>query len=197
MKKFFAVVILNLILICNVALAADENQSQIAEYEKIIDLFDLDNEVDEMELLNNAQKLQAIDPHNLIAFRATVHYYRKHGELQTAIYYCNSTAKFKYSTELTIEAYYQLADIYQHEFNVPFRVQKFLRKGIDIVKKKYSRKEIEKFVNGTNIIYDGKNFHGKTNTIRDLYILKNEYEKSSPKIEETAEGKIFKYQTDW
>ena len=121
-------------------------------------------------------------------WRNTIQNYRDKGVLKVAIDYCHATIKSKPSKEVAIEAYYQLADIYRNEFNVPFRVQKFSAKAISLVKSRYSKVEIEEFVNGEDAL------NGKTNSIRELYILKSELENVSPKLDENNQPH---YRTDW
>ena len=120
--------------------------------------------------------------------RNTVNNYREKGVLKVAIDYCHATIKSKPSKEIAIEAYYQLADIYNSEFNVPFRVQKFSAKAISLVKNRYSKAEIEEFVNGSDTL------NGKTNSIRELYILKSKIENVEPTIDSDGQAH---YRTDW
>ena len=119
-------------------------------------------------------------------FKNTVRKYREHGAVKVAIDYCQATIKSKPSDkDVSIEAYYQLADIYHNDFNVPFRVNKFTNKAIALVKNKYSKKEIEEFVNGEDAL------NGKTNTVREIYILKSEIENVKPESDPP------RYRTDW
>lgn len=122
------------------------------------------------------------------SLKNTVQNYREKGVLKVAIDYCHATIKSKPSKEVAIEAYYQLADIYHNEFNVPFRVQKFSAKAISLVKSRYSKAEIEEFVNGADAV------NGKTNSIRKLYILKSEIENVSPNFDSNDQPH---YRTDW
>ena len=163
MKKFIIALLFICASVVNLELvsanSSDETPPIIAEYESITE-----------------------------SLRNTVNNYREKGVLKVAIDYCQATIKSKPSKEVMIEAYYQLADIYNSEFNVPFRVQKFSAKAISLVKNRYSSSEIEEFVNGEAAL------KGDTNTIRELYILKSKIENVDPKLDSNGQPH---YRTDW
>ena len=109
--------------------------------------------------------------------------------------------------ELSIEACAQLGDIYYNEiFDTP-TAKSFVDRGIALVKKKYSRAEIERLVNGTNVEVNEFKLIGRSNTIRELYILKADIENVNPKFDAVSvmedltlvEDRIYniKYRTDW
>ena len=137
----------------------------IAEYESAIDTYSLSGDVDWKEIFATAQKLQAIDPQNVIAFRATVQFYRQQGAIKTAIDYCKATLKDSHTKEIGIEANYQLGYMHRHDWNVPFYAEKFTKKALALVKNQYSDKEIDALINDPS---------EKTNTIKELYKLKAE-----------------------
>ena len=128
--------------------------------------------------------------------------------------YCQRILKTNCPPDTAIEAYTQLGDMYYNEFNDKFNAKKFIDAGIALVKKTYSKSVIEKFVNGTNFEFftsgdDELGLHpiGKSNTIRELYILKSDIENINPtfkselKIEDLKliYDKIYdlRYKTDW
>ena len=98
--------------------------------------------------------------------------------------------------------------MYYNEFNDKANAKKFIDAGIALVKKTYSKAEIEKFVNGTNVEIKDFKLVGKTNTIRELYILKSDIENVNPTfksvvrlefLEVFEEDRIYdiKYRTNW
>ena len=113
------------------------------------------------------------------------------------------------SDEISIEACAQLGDIYYNEiFDTP-TAKKYVDKGIALVKKKYSKAEIEKFVNGANVEIVMMRIVGRSNSIRELYILKSDIENVNPEFDATTVVDIekikllndriynIKYRTNW
>ena len=205
-KKFLSAMIVGAIILLPCKnIHAEENL--IAEYEKAVDIYNLDQQVDWKNLMVNAIKLRNLDPQNVIAFRALVYYQRDQMQIKQARAYCKDALKNKPSTELAIEAYFQLADMYHNEMNYDFKAIKYVNQAISIVKRKYKPAEIDKIVNGNDVIAKDLKLTGKTNTIRELYILKSELEGANPTFETSTEiensiiksEKIFniKYRTDW
>ena len=210
MKKFLIAVFLICISIVTLSSADTayakkvvNKDPMIVEYENAIDIYNLDNKFDDKdklkELFETAQKLQKLDPKNVMAFRATVYYYRKQGAIKTAVDYCKATAKEKLSTELAIDAYYQLGDMYRHEWYVEFYYQKFTNRALLLVKNKYSKADIEKFVNEADVLQVNGTLVGKTNTVRNLYALKSEIENVNPELIQTDKDGVYrlKYRTNW
>lgn len=187
----------------------DENQRlfMIAKYERDIDIFNLDSKIDWDKLMSTAQKLNAIDNQNSTAFRATAFYYRNNEDMQTVAEYCKKVLESSKTPLLSIEALSQLGDIYFNEFNDKATARKYIDQAIALTKKQYSQSEIDEFVNGTNIELINLRLTGKTNSIRELYILKSDLEDCIPDFEAEAlienllmeDYKIYniKYRTDW
>lgn len=187
----------------------DRSQQQflIAKYERDLDLYDLDKGIDWQSMAETAGKLQAIDPLNATAFRATIYAYREEGDLKKSVDYCNKILSANCPADTAIEACTQLGDIYYNELNDKASAKKFIDKGIALCKKNYSAAMIEKLVNGTNFEISAGEPVGKTNTIRELYVLKSDIEKNIPafkvisKAEKMTllEDKFYdiKYRTDW
>lgn len=187
----------------------DENQKQIliAKYENDLNLYDFNNVINWQKVYETAQNLTELDALNAIAFRATIYYYREQGDLKTAMDYCNRILKTNCPADTAIEAYTQLGDMYLIEFDDQENAKKFINAGIALVKKTYSQTMIEKFVNGTNFEISLMEPVGKTNTIRELYILKSDIENVMPAFKEITkikkmdviEDRIYdiKYRTDW
>lgn len=147
-----------------------------------------------------------LDALNPTAFRAAIYYYREQGDLKTAMDYCQRILKTNCPADTAIEAYTQLGDMYYNEFNDKANAKKYINAGIALVKKNYSKAEIEKFVNGTNVEIKNSELIGKTNTIRELYILKSDIENinstfnsSSVMKDMELTDRIYgiKYLTDW
>ena len=158
-------------------------------------------------MINTAEKLVALDAGNTSAFRATVYVYRHEDKIQNVVDYCKQILNSNSSVELSIEACVQLGDIYYNEiFDTP-TAKKYVDQGITLVKKKYSKAQIEKLVNDTNVEINGLRLVGRSNTIRELYILKSDIEdadiefKFSSKIKDMLliEDRIYniKYRTNW
>lgn len=187
----------------------DKNQQQflITKLERDLDLLDLDSSVNWKNILPTAEKLQELDALNATAFRATIYAYREQGDLKKSVDYCNRILNTNAPADTEIEACAQLGDIYLNEFDDRTNAKIFVDKGINLVKKNYSAAMIEKFVNGTNFQVSKFIPTGKTNTIRELYVLKSDIEKIFPVFTRTTtvedmmvmEDKIFdiKYKTDW
>ena len=111
------------------------------------------------------------------------------------------------STDLAIECYLQLGDIYYNDIDDVNEARKYVDKAITLVKKEYTQKEIDMLVNGTNVKVVDFVLIGKSNTIRELYILKSDIEDESPTFaaETVVEMMIttsdvignIKYRTNW
>ena len=187
----------------------DKNQQLflITKFERDLDLLDLDSSVDWKKILPTAEKLQELDPLNVSAFRATIYAYREQGDLKKSVDYCNRFLNSNCPDDTAIESCAQLGDIYLNEFDDKATAKIFVDKGIKLVKKNYSATMIEKFVNGTNFQVSEFIPTGKTNTIRELYILKCDIENILPTFKEKSvvedmlltEDKIYdiKYKTNW
>jgi len=187
----------------------DKNQQQflIAKLERDLDLFDLDSAVDWKKILPTAERLQELDPLNPSAFRATIYAYREQSDLKKSIDYCNKILNSNCPADTAIEACEQLGDIYFNEMNDKANAKKFIDRGINLVKKNYSAAMIEKLVNGTDFQISNFIPTGKTNTIRELYILKCDLENVLPNFTRVSivedmlltEDRIhdIKYRTSW
>ena len=148
-----------------------------------------------------------LDALNPTAFRAAIYYFREQGDLKAAMDYCQRILKTNCPPDTAIEANTQLGDMYYNEFNDKTNAKKFINAGIALVKKTYSKSVIEKFVNGTNVEIKDFKLVGKTNTIRELYILKSDIENVNPTFNEhtimkndySLTDRIYniKYRTDW
>ena len=186
---------------------ANQRLFMIAKYERALDVFNLDREFDWNELMSTAQSLSAIDNQNSTAFRATALYYRNNEDMRTVAAYCEKVLAASKTPLLSIEALSQLGDIYFNEFNDKATARKYIDRAIALTKKTYSRSEIEELVNGSNVELINFRFTGKTNSIRELYILKSDLEDCAPEFEifskikdfTYVENKIYniKYRTDW
>lgn len=138
---------------------------------------------------------------------AKIYDYRDQGDLQKAVDYCKAILKSNYPHDIIIEACTQLGDIYYNEFNDRRHARKFVNRGIRLVKKHYTPSTIEYLVNGMDFEIDSLQAVGKSNTIRELYVLKSDIENAIPsfkvrtKFEELfmSEDRIYdiKYRTDW
>ena len=186
---------------------ANQRLFMIAKYERALDVFNLDRKIDWNELMSTAQSLSAIDDQNSTAFRATALYYRNNEDMRTVAAYCEKVLAASKTPLLSIEALSQLGDIYFNEFNDKATARKYIDRAIALTKKTYSRREIEEFVNGSSIECINFSLTGKTNSIRELYILKSDIEDASPEFETFSKVKDFKtlgdkiynikYRTDW
>ena len=116
-----------------------------------MDIYDFGKKINLQDMMSTAEKLAALDAGNASAFRATVYVYRHEDKIQNVVDYCEEILAANTSAEISIEACAQLGDIYYNEiFDTP-TAKKYVDKGIALVKKKYSKAQIEKFVNGTNV----------------------------------------------
>lgn len=179
-----------------------QNQFLIAKYERDLDIYDFGKKINLQDMMTTAEKLAALDAGNANAFRAIVYVYRHEDKIQNVIDYCKQMLAANTSAELSIEACAQLGDIYYNEiFDTP-TAKKFVDRGIALVKKKYSKAQIEKLVNGTNVEVVDLELVGRSNTIRELYILKSDIENVNPQFateSKLTEDRIYniKYRTDW
>ena len=186
---------------------ANRRLFMIVKYERDLDVFNLESKIDWNELMSKAQSLSAIDDQNSTAFRATVYYYRNNEDMRTVATYCEKVLEASKTPLLSIEALSQLGDIYFNEFNDKATARKYVDRAIALAKKTYSRSEIEELVNGSNVEWREFRLTGKTNSIRDLYVLKSDIEDAVPTFEAISivedailtELKIYniRYRTDW
>lgn len=186
----------------------DKSQKQflIAKYERDLNIFDFDAAINWQAVYDTSQKLSELDALNPTAFRAAIYYYREQGDLKTAMDYCKRILQTNCPADTAIEANTQLGDMYYNEFDDKENAKKFINAGIALVKKTYSKAEIEKFVNGTNFELKDLELIGKTNTVRELYVLKSAIENILPKnissestmkeMELTDRVKV-QYRIDW
>lgn len=187
----------------------NENQRQflIAKYERDIDIYDFGNAKNLQERMDLAQKLIAIDPQNKEAFRCMAAYFRQQNDIPGLMNYCQKTLNNSPSTNLMIEAYTQLGDIYYNERNDKAQALSYINKGIALVKQNYTPAEIEDMVNGGNVMIKMSELTGRTNVVRELYVLKSDIEGYIPhfecltivKEEQLEDDKIFniRYKTNW
>ncbi len=184
-----------------------QNRFLVAKYERDLDIYDFDKKINLQDMMTTAEKLAALDAGNANAFRATIYVYRHEDKIQNVVDYCAEILDANTSVELSIEACAQLGDIYYNElFDTP-AAKKFVDRGIALVKKKYSKAQIEKLVNGTNVEIKNFNLVGRSNTIRELYILKSDIENVNPSFDsisiltnlEELDDRIYdiKYKTNW
>ena len=184
-------------------------ENSITEYEQNLDIYDFNKKFDWQEIFATSKKLRAIDDLNAVAFRAEIYYYREQNDFKTAIERCNQILAIKNCPpDIAIEANTQLGDIYYRYFkNSENLATKFTNPGIELVKKNYSKAKIEELVNGTNFQAKIMQPAGKTNTVRELYILKSNIEKFNPTLKTQTvlknlmvlDDTIYdiKYKTDW
>ena len=184
-----------------------QNKFLIAKYERDLDIYDFGKKINLQDMMTTAEKLAAVDAGNSSAFRATVYVCRHEDKIQNVVDYCKEMLAANTSADISIEACAQLGDIYYNEiFDTP-TAKKYVDQGIALVKKKYSKAEIEKLVNGTNVEVNNGELVGRSNTIRELYILKSDIENVNPKFDSVtvaedmslSEDRIYniKYRTDW
>ena len=184
-----------------------QNKFLIAKYERDLDIYDFGKKINLQDMMTTAEKLAALDAGNSSAFRATVYVYRHEDKIQNVVDYCKEMLDANTSADISIEACAQLGDIYYNEiFDTP-TAKKYVDQGIALVKKKYSKAQIEKLVNGTNVEIKDLELIGRSNTIRELYILKSDIENINPKFDSVTvmkdlgldEDKIYniKYRTNW
>ena len=163
-----------------------QNKFLLAKYERDLDIYDFGKKINLQEMMTTAEKLAAIDAGNSGAFRAIVYVYRHEDKIQNVIDYCKQMLDANTSDEISIEACAQLGDIYYNEiFDTP-TAKKYVDKGIALVKKKYSKAEIEQIVNGTNVEIVMMQIVERSNTIRELYILKSDIENVNPEFDATT-----------
>ena len=184
-----------------------QNQFLVAKYERDLDIYDFGKKINLQDMMTTAEKLATLDAGNANAFRGIVYVYRHEDKIQNVVDYCKQMLIANTSADISIEACAQLGDIYYNEiFDTP-TAKKYVDQGIALVKKKYSKAEIEKLVNGTNVEIVDSELVGRSNTIRELYILKSDIENVNPRFKTIAimedltllEDKIYdiKYRTDW
>ncbi len=184
-----------------------QNQFLIAKYERDLDIYDFGKKINLQDMMATAEKLAGVDAGNASAFRATVYVYRHEDKIQNVVDYCKEMLAANTSADISIEACAQLGDIYYNEiFDTP-TAKKYVDQGIALVKKKYSKAQIEKLVNGTNVEVSKGELIGRSNTIRELYILKSDIENVNPEFDsvsvmeelELTEDRIYniKYRTNW
>ena len=184
-----------------------QNQFLIAKYERDLDIYDFGKKINLQDMMTTAEKLTALDEGNANAFRAIVYVYRHEDKIQNVVDYCKQMLAANTSADISIEACAQLGDIYYNEiFDTP-TAKSYVDQGIALVKKKYSTAEIEQLVNGTNVEIVELQIVGRSNTIRELYILKSDIENVNPEFDSVSvmedlaliEDRIYniKYRTDW
>lgn len=187
--------------------AIKQSQFLIAKYERDLDIYDFNKKINLQNMMTTAEKLAVLDAGNASAFRAIVYVYRHEDKIQNVIDYCKQILDANTSAELSIEACAQIGDIYYNEiFDTP-TAKKFVDQGIALVKKKYSKAQIEKLVNGTNVEISKFELVGRSNTVRELYILKSDIENVNPQFDSVTavedltliEDRIYniKYRTNW
>lgn len=183
-----------------------QNQFLIAKYERDLDIYDFGKKINLQDMMTTAEKLAALDAGNASAFRATVYVYRHEDKIQNVVDYCKEMLAANTAADISIEACAQLGDIYYNEiFDTP-TAKKYVDQGIALVKKKYSKAQIEKLVNGTNVALVDFRLEGHSNTIRELYVLKSDIENCFPSVRtESIITELVldmyrvaaKYRTDW
>ena len=186
-----------------------ENQRQllIAQYEEELDVYTIGRKVNLNDLLGTAQKLSELDPQNVSIVRFSVYYYRENGQPQKAIEYCANVLESNTSDTVKLEAATQLGDIYYNEYNNKSEAKRFVDYAITLVQRQYTRAQIEEFVNDGKTEVNNMEWSGKTNIIKELYILKSEIEDDNPTFESKTEIEEMnvledrqyniKYRTDW
>lgn len=155
--------------------------------------------------MKTARKLGKLDPQNPTAFRATVLYYRNNDKtLKRAEDYCRQAIDSNESRLLSIEAFIQLGDMH---FDDKATALKYVDRAIELVKEQYAPSEIEELVNGSNVELSNLHLVGRSNSIRELYVLKSDLEGFIPSFESKSvmedltliEDRVYnvKYRTDW
>ena len=160
-----------------------ENKFMIAKYERDIDVYDYNNRLDWQQLMEMGKKLQDLDLQNAVAFRAIIQSYRNQNGMKQAVDYSNKVLQSATNPDLLISAYAQLGELYYNDLNDKETARKFTDKGIELVRKSYSAREIEDLVNGGDVEVDEFRLTGKTNTVRQLYILKSDLENRNPSFD--------------
>ena len=183
-----------------------QNQFLIAKYERDLDIYDFGKKINLQEMMTTAEKLAALDADNVSAFRAKVFVYRQDEEPNRFYNYCYEISQTSRSPELLIEAYLQMGD-YDFVCRKTERAREYVDKAIALVKKNYTPIQIEDLVNGTNVQIVDYDLVGRSNTIRELYILKSEIENCNPSFDclmELSDIELdrlqfynLKYRTDW
>ena len=118
-------------------------------------------------------------------------------------------SKIDTSVNAAIKSLAVSANIYYYEQNNKVEARNFVNKGIELVKKNYTKAEVESFVNGTNVEIKDMVFEGTSNPIRDLYVIKSDIEDNNPSFYSETNVNIakdfaiediiknIKYRTDW
>ncbi len=161
-------------------LSENRRQSLIAIYEKNLDFYDLGKQPNMDELLDTASKLTELDPQNTTAFRAMMYYYRERHEYQNAINYAERLLNNNPSPDLTIEACTQIGSIYAYELDDRHKALTYVNRAIIQTRQKYSQAEIDAYVNSSDVIVEDFELKGKTNTIRELYVMKSFLDNKNP-----------------
>lgn len=187
-----------------------ERQALIAKYEQYIDIYDFKAREDSPDgtPLEIAQKLIALDPENTYAFRYMISYYRDSSHLDKLKSYCEQIIHSNASPQLKINACLQLGELYysNDEYNIAL-AKTYVDMGINLAKTQYSPATIDHFVNGSNATYKRTDssdliWEGKSNPLRELYLLKNSLEEYPPSfVYDFVEGKEqfynIHYKVDW
>ena len=189
------------------SMSEDQRQLLIAQYEKELDVYTIGRKVNLNDLLGTAQKLSELDPQNASIVRFSIYYYRENGQPQKAIEYCANILESNTSNVDKLEAATQLGDIYYNEYNNKNEARRFVNYAIALVQQQYTLAQIEELVNDGKTEINTLEWSGKTNTIKELYILKSEIEDDNPTFESRTEvegiGIVedkqynIKYRTDW
>lgn len=161
-------------------LSENRRQSLMAIYEKNLDFYDLGQQPNMTELLETAAKLTELDPQNTTAFRAMMYYYRERREYQNAINYAERLLNHNPSPDLTIEACTQIGSIYTYDLDDKRKALTYVNRAIIQTRQKYSQAEIDAYVNGSDVIVEDWQLKGKTNTIRELYVMKSFLDNKNP-----------------
>ena len=183
-----------------------QNKILIAKYESELDIYNFKNK-NLKNIMSTAEKLAAVDPDNPVVFRTMVYVYLRENKIQNIIDYCEEILRTNSPVDLSIEACEQLGDIYLNDFKDNDTARKYVDKGIALVKARYTPAQIEKLVNNNDMQLVDYEFKGRTNTIRELYVLKSDIENINPSFETATtikdlvleEDRIFniRYRTDW
>ena len=183
-----------------------QNKILIAKYESELDIYNFKNK-NLKNIMSTAEKLAAVDPDNPAVFRTMIYVYLRENKIQNIIDYCEEILRTNSPVDLSIEACEQLGDIYLNDFKDNDTARKYVDKGIALVKARYTPAQIEKLVNNNDMQLVDLEFTGRTNTIRELYVLKSDIENINPSFEAVAtiseltleEDRIFniRYRTDW
>lgn len=187
----------------------DANQKffLIAKYERDIDIYDLNNNVSGNQSMEIAQKLNTLDPQNTIAFRCMLANYRSQQDISRIETICQQVLNTNSSADMKINACVQLGDIYFSERNDRTKALIYVNQAIALAKNRYTANEIERLVNGTNVEVKDAAMTGRSNAIRELFVLKNDLEGYPPQFKaktvvedlQCTEYRIYdiRYKTDW